>query len=146
MEIENDNINLNKEKKTKTNIKEEKNSNDNNNNKDEESNKKEKEEEEEKCQEENNIKEKINSVPIMMRCFLCEDFCEEATQTLCCNEIFCKKHISEEILKNFSCPNCHKKCGLNNIIENKKLADDIKWFKKMLIELVMGNNNVNHNS
>ena len=142
MEIENDNANLNKEKNTDVNIKEGKDSNDNN--KDEESNKKEKEEEE-KNQEEDKIKEKINSVPIMMRCFLCEDYCEEATQILCCNEIFCKKHITEEIMNNFSCPNCHKRCGLNNIIENKKLSDDIKWFKRMLNELVVGENDGNHN-
>ena len=142
MEIENDNTNLNKEKNADVNIKEGKDSNDNN--KDEESNKKEKEEEE-KNQEEDKIKEKINSVPIMMRCFLCEDFCEEATQSLCCNQIFCKKHISEEIMKNFSCPKCHKRCGLNNIIENKKIAEDIKWFKRMLNELIVGDYDGNHN-
>ena len=112
-----------------------------NNNNDEESKEKEKEE---KKEEENKIKEKINSVPIMMRCFLCEDYCEEPTQILCCNEIFCKMHITEEILKKFECPKCHKKCGLNNIIENKKLSDDIKWFKKLLNELL--ENEKNHNS
>ena len=120
-----------------------------NNNKDEESKEKEekKEEEkkeEEKKEEENKIKEKINSVPIMMRCFLCEDYCEEATQIICCNEIFCKKHITEEIMKKFECPKCHKKCGLNNLVENKKLGDDIKWFKKILNELL--ENERNHNS
>ena len=105
---------------------------------------KKKEEEEEDNQEENKVKEKINSVPIMMRCFLCEDYCEEPVQILCCNEIFCKKHITEEIMKNFACPNCHKRCGLNNIIENKKLSDDIKWFKKLLNELIIGDNDRIH--
>ena len=133
MEVEKENINSNKEKNIETNTKEQNDLNDNN--KEEESNKKEKEEDE-KNQEENKIKEKINSVPEMMRCFLCEDYCEDATQVLCCNKIFCKRHISEEIMKNFSCPNCHKRCGLNNIIENKKIAEDIKWFKKLLNELI----------
>ena len=107
--------------------------------------KKSEKEDETKNPEENNVKEKINSVPIMMRCFLCEDYCEEPVQILCCNEIFCKKHITEEIMKNFACPNCHKECGLNNIIDNKKLSDDIRWFKNILNELVMGENERNHN-
>ena len=125
------------------NIQEEKVENDKNN-KNEESSKKVKEDEN-KNQEENKIKEKINSVPIMMRCFLCEDYCEEPVQILCCNEIYCKKHITEEIVKNFECPKCHKRCGLNNIIENKKLSEDIKWFKRLLNELIFGDNERNHN-
>ena len=137
-------LNIEKEKEKEKDIKEISKLNDNN--KDEESKNKEKEEEEDKNEEESKIKEKINSVPIMMRCFLCEDYCEEPTQILCCNEIFCKKHITEEIMKNFACPNCHKRCGLNNIIENKKISDDIKWFKKLLNELIIGDNERNHNS
>ena len=103
-----------------------------------EENKKEEEKEEKKEEEdeENKIEEKINSVPDEMKCFLCNDFCEEPVQSLCCNEIFCKKHITREILKRFMCPKCKKKCGLNNIIENKKIADNIKWFKKFLNDLL----------
>ena len=130
------------------------NENKNINNKDEEKEMKEvnennkstnKNEEENKNPEENKIKDKINSVPEMMRCFLCEDFCDDPVVSLCCNEIFCKKHITEEILKNFKCPNCHQRCMLNSIIENKKLAEDIKWFKKLLNELVIGENDKIHN-
>lgn len=128
MDIEND---INKKNEKELSVK--------SNNNNEESKKKE-EDEENKNQEENKIKEKISSVPIMMRCFICEDFCEEPVQILCCNEIFCKKHITEEILKNFACPNCHNRCGLNNIIDNKKLSDDIKWFKRLLNELLLGDN------
>ena len=137
MEDNNNNNNIN--------MKEEKELNEINMN-NEESKKKEEEEEDNKNQEENKIKEKINAVPIMMRCFLCEDYCEEPVQILCCNEIFCKKHITEEIMKNFTCPNCHKRCGLNNLIENKKLGDDINWFKMILNELIIGDNERNHNS
>ena len=130
------------------------NENKNINNKDEEKEMKEvnennkstnKKEEENKNPEENKIKDKINSVPEMMRCFLCEDFCDDPVMSLCCNEIFCKKHITEEILKNFKCPNCNQRCMLNSIIENKKLAEDIKWFKKLLNELVIGENDKIHN-
>ena len=99
--------------------------------------KKEEEKEEKKEEdEENKIEEKINSVPDEMKCFLCNDYCEEPVQSLCCNEIFCKKHITREILKRFMCPKCKKKCGLNNIIENKKVAENIKWFKKFLNDLL----------
>ena len=112
-----------------------------NNDKNEESNKKNGDN---KNKEKNKIQEKINSVPIMMRCFICEDYCEEPVQILCCNEIFCKKHITEEILKNFKCPNCQTICGLNNIIENKKLSEDIRWFKKLLNELIIGENERNY--
>lgn len=136
MEIEKEKYN-----NSDANTQEEKKSN---NNSTEEQKKSEKEDEN-KNPEENNVKEKINSVPIMMRCFLCEDYCEEPVQILCCNEIFCKKHITEEIMKSFACPNCHKACGLNNIIDNKKLSDDIRWFKSILNELVMGENERNHN-
>ena len=127
------------------NKQEEKKSNDNNSNIDNEQKKNEKDDDN-KNPEENKIKEKINSVPIMMRCFLCQDYCEEAYQILCCNEIFCKKHITEEIMKNFSCPNCHKRCGLNNIIENNKLLEDIKWFKSLLSELIIGDNEKNYHN
>ena len=104
----------------------------NNENKKEE----EKEEKKEEEDEENKIEEKINSVPDEMKCFLCNDFCEEPVQSLCCNEIFCKKHITREILKRFMCPKCKKKCGLNNIIENKKVFDNIRWFKNFLNDLL----------
>ena len=100
--------------------------------KEEEKNEEKKEEEEE----ENKIEEKINSVPAEMRCDLCNDYCEDPVQTLCCNEIFCKKHITEEIIKHFMCPKCKKKCGINNIIENKKILEDIKWYKKLLNDLI----------
>ena len=96
----------------------------------------EKKEEEEEEEEENKIKEKINSVPNEMRCYICDDFCEEPVQSLCCCQIFCKKHIIREILKHFMCPKCKKKCGINNIIENKKLSEDIKWYKKLLNDLM----------
>ena len=127
MEDNNNNNNIN--------MKEEKELNEINMN-NEESKKKEEEEEDNKNQEENKIKEKINAVPIMMRCFLCEDYCEEPVQILCCNEIFCKKHITKEIIKHFMCPRCKKRCGLNNIIDNKKLSENIKWYKKLLNDLI----------
>ena len=139
---EKQNINNNKDINM---IVEEQNEGNDNNNKNEELNKKEKEDEN-KNQEENKVQEKINSVPSMMRCFICEDYCEEPVQILCCNEIYCKKHITEEIIKNFECPNCHKRCGLNNIIENKKLSEDIKWFKRLLNELIFGDNERNHSN
>ena len=100
-------------------------------------NKKEEEKEEKKEEdEENKIEEKINAIPEEMRCFICNDFCEDPVQSLCCNEIFCKKHITREIIKRFICPKCKRKCGLNNIIENKKVAENIKWFKKFLNDLL----------
>ena len=99
--------------------------------------KKEEEKEEKKEEdEENKIEEKINGVPEEMRCYICNDFCEEPVQSLCCNETFCKKHIIKEIIKRFMCPKCKKRCGLNNIIENKKLSENIKWFKKLLNDLL----------
>ena len=98
--------------------------------------KEEKEEKKEEEDEENKIEEKINGVPEEMRCYICNDFCEEPVQSLCCNEIFCKKHITKEIIKRFICPKCKKRCGLNNIIENKKLSENIKWFKKLLNDLL----------
>ena len=79
---------------------------------------------------------KINAVPDEMRCYLCDDFCEDPVQILCCNEVFCKKHITEEIIKRFMCPKCKQKCGINNFIENKKLSEDIRWFKKLLNDLI----------
>lgn len=87
--------------------------------------------------------EKISSVPSMMRCYLCEDFCEDGVQIVCCNEIFCKKHITEEIMINFTCPNCKKGTSLKNIIINKKLNENILWYKNMLKEPIV---NLNHSN
>ena len=87
-----------------------------------------------KMEDKGNTAEKINSVPNEMRCFLCEDYCEDPVQIVCCNEVFCKKHITEEIIRKFACPKCNKKSTLNDIIENKKLAEDIQWFKQLLKE------------
>ena len=89
---------------------------------------------ESKMSENGKIPAKINSVPNEMRCFLCEDYCEDPVQIVCCNEVFCKKHITEEIIRKFACPKCNKKSTLNDIIENKKLAEDIQWFKQLLKE------------
>ena len=83
--------------------------------------------------------EKLSSVPSMMRCFICKDFCEDGVQILCCNEIFCKTHIIEEIMKNFTCPNCHEGTSLKNIIENKKLNENIQWYKNLLKEPMVTN-------
>jgi len=94
--------------------------------------------EEKDNQNENSTFEKISSVPIMMKCFLCQDYCNESVQTICCNKLFCKRHIIEEILKNFKCPSCHQRCELKDIIENKKISEDIKWYKKQLNELILG--------
>ena len=105
------------------------------NDKEEEKKEEEKKEEEDE-EEENKIEEKINSVPEEMRCYICNDYCEDPVQTLCCCEIYCKRHITQEILKRFMCPKCKKKCGINNIIENKKLSENIKWYKKLLFDLL----------
>ena len=105
------------------------------NDKEEEKKEEEKKEDEDE-EEENKIEEKINSVPEEMRCYICNDYCDDPVQTLCCCEIYCKRHITQEILKRFMCPKCKKKCGINNIIENKKLSENIKWFKKLLNDLL----------
>lgn len=102
----------------------------------------ERKKEEEEKKEENEKKEKIkneriSSVPSMMRCYICEDFCDCAVQIMCCNEIFCEKHITEEIMKNFACPRCKKGAGLQELIENKKLRENIIWYKGLLNESII---------
>lgn len=79
-------------------------------------------------------KSKISSVPSMMKCYLCEDFCDEPMQIICCNSVFCKKHIQSAIIKNFCCPHCGQSATLDSIIENKKLKENILWFEKLLNE------------
>ncbi len=55
-------------------------------------------------------------------------------QITCCYENFCDKHIKEEILKNFTCPNCNAAATLRDIVPNKKLRENIIWFKNLLKE------------
>jgi hypothetical protein len=57
-------------------------------------------------------------------------------QITCCYENFCDKHIKEEIMKNFTCPNCKVTASLKNLIPNKKLREDISWYKNILAEAV----------
>jgi hypothetical protein len=73
--------------------------------------------------------EKFSSIPNMMKCYICEDYCEDAVQIKCCYENFCDKHIKEEIMKNFTCPNCKESATIKDLVPNKKLRETIKWFK-----------------
>jgi hypothetical protein len=57
-------------------------------------------------------------------------------QIVCCFENFCDKHIKEEILRNFTCPNCKVTATMRDIVPNKKLREDISWFKNLLTEAV----------
>ena len=101
--------------------------------------------EEEKKEENNKNKqkiEKLSSVPSMFKCFICEDYCEEGVQITCCNEIFCKKHIMEELMKNFICPNCKRDTNMKNVIDNKKLRENIQWYKSLLSEPVISTQNL----
>lgn len=52
-------------------------------------------------------------------------------QIFCCYENFCDKHIKEEIMKNFTCPNCKAAATLKDIVPNKKLREIISWFKEL---------------
>ena len=80
--------------------------------------------------------ERFSSIPNMMKCYLCEDYCDNAVQIVCCYENFCDKHIKEEIMKNFTCPNCKAAATLRDIIPNKKLRESIIWFRGLLAEVI----------
>ena len=85
--------------------------------------------------------EKFSSIPSMLKCYLCEDFCEDAVQITCCYENFCDKHIKEEIMKNFTCPNCKCAATMRDIVPNKKLRENIVWFKSIVNEINIQNQN-----
>lgn len=74
-----------------------------------------------------NVKSRPNP-PKSLQCFICEDYCQDAVQILCCNETFCDIHIKEEISKNFVCPNCNAGASLKELISNKKLRETILWY------------------
>jgi hypothetical protein len=57
-------------------------------------------------------------------------------QITCCYENFCDKHIKEEIMKNFTCPNCKAAVTLRDLVPNKKLRENICWFRNLLSESV----------
>ncbi len=80
----------------------------------------------------------------MLKCYLCEDFCEDAVQITCCYENFCDKHIKEEIMKNFTCPNCKCAATMRDIVPNKKLRENIVWFKSIVNEINIQNQNKQH--
>jgi hypothetical protein len=65
------------------------------------------------------------------------DFCEDAVQITCCYENYCDKHIKEEIMKNFTCPNCKVTATVRDVIANKKLRENIIWYKNILAEAPM---------
>jgi len=88
--------------------------------------------------------EKFSSIPSMLKCDLCEDFCEDAVQTVCCYENFCDRHIKEEIMKNFTCPNCKSAATMRDIVPNKKLRENITWFKSMVNDINIQNINKQH--
>lgn len=54
-------------------------------------------------------------------------------QIFCCNENFCFQHIRDEIMKNFVCPNCNSEASMKNLVANKKLRENIEWYKKVLL-------------
>lgn len=36
-------------------------------------------------------------------------------------------------MKNFVCPNCNSEASMKNLVENKKLRENIEWYKKILL-------------
>jgi hypothetical protein len=36
-------------------------------------------------------------------------------------------------MKNFVCPNCNSEASMKNLVENKKLRENIEWYKKVLL-------------
>lgn len=54
-------------------------------------------------------------------------------QIFCCNENFCFQHIRDEIMKNFVCPNCNFEASMKNLVANKKLRENIEWYKKVML-------------
>jgi hypothetical protein len=91
-------------------------------------------------------KERISSIPSMLKCYICEDYCEDAVQITCCFENFCDKHIREEIMQNFTCPNCNKGATIRDIVPNKKLRENIEWIKSLISEQNVGMNIATHPS
>lgn len=86
----------------------------------------------------------------MMKCFICEgnftfilDYCDDAVQISCCYENFCDKHIKEELMKNFTCPNCNSASTIKDIIPNKKLRECIIWYKSLLKESIKATQDTN---
>ena len=81
---------------------------------------------------------KINILKILLSIFIkifhFLDYCEDAVQIVCCYQNFCDKHIKEEIMQNFTCPNCKAAATLRDIVPNKKLRESIVWFKTLLSE------------
>jgi hypothetical protein len=71
---------------------------------------------------------------------------------VCCYENFCDKHIKEEIMKNFTCPNCKVSATMRDIIQNKKLRELIQWYKNLLtaqpLQIIVpaSINNTNYNN
>jgi hypothetical protein len=57
-----------------------------------------------------------------------------AVQIICCYENFCDKHIREEVMRNFTCPNCKVSASLRDIVPNKRMRESIMWFKGLLTE------------
>ena len=62
------------------------------------------------------------------------DYCEDAVQIACCYENFCDRHIKEELMKNFTCPNCKGASTMRDVVPNMKLRECIDWYKSLLKE------------
>lgn len=69
--------------------------------------------------------------PLELSCYICKLICEEPVQIICCNEIFCKIHIEEEIKKNYICPNCNHAVSEKDYIQNKLIKKLMKWYHQL---------------
>jgi hypothetical protein len=92
--------------------------------------------------------DKYSSIPNMMKCYICEgkiiskmlnifinlDFCIDAVQITCCYENFCDKHIKEELMQNFTCPNCKSASTMRDVVPNMKLRECIDWYRSLMKE------------
>lgn len=78
----------------------------------------------------NPIKE--GKFPLELCCYTCKSTCDDPVQIMCCDEIFCKKHLEEEITKNYLCPACNHAASLNDFFPNKSVNKLITWYSSFI--------------
>ena len=88
------------------------------------------------------IVEKIYPFPKELCCYNCKLLCQDPVQIFCCNEVFCKIHLEEEINQNYICPNCKHSTSLSDFASNKHIEKLIDWYKSFALSDV---NNIDKN-
>ena len=74
----------------------------------------------------------LTQISSTLVCPICSGLFDDPYQVKCCDEVYCKKCVLDEILRSFVCPNCKIESSQESIFPNKAVKSFCLFYQKCL--------------